>query len=259
MAVIESLRWHPDKGIKGSLCARCSHVMTVTQPLRLGFEHGFKNGDRGTLCRMGRHCPVSVDDVYDAFIATIGKMQLEAPPGAEASFILPSFVKPSRNGLVTWRQCCVIRFWPPEAIPGPRDLAERSQLRCFPLFPHALDWRRAMEPVALRNSTGPSLAAGTLGAPSRPHGAVAHRALPKGPTRGTTIPCRGGTAGCRGQPNRGSTLSSGRASSPTPPEGRNPSEAAMQAYAGRKASASGGDDAGSCAWPSLSIEAPQLH
>ena len=92
----------------------------------------------------------------------------------------PSFVKPSHNGFVTWRQCCVIRFWPPEQIPGPQDLVEHSQLRCFPLFPHALDWRRAMEPVALRNNTMPSLAAGIPGAPSRPHGAVAHRALPNG-------------------------------------------------------------------------------
>lgn len=91
-------------------------------------------------------------DLYKAFIATVEQMLLSAPVGSDNAFLLPAFVKPSHNAAVTWRQCCIIRFWPPALIPGKtRDLAERFQLRAFPLFPQSVDWRRAMEPVALRN------------------------------------------------------------------------------------------------------------
>ena len=91
-------------------------------------------------------------DLYNAFITTVDQMLLSAPVGSDNAFLLPAFVKPSHNAAVTWRQCCIIRFWPPALIPGKtRDLAERSQLKAFPLYPQSLDWRRAMEQVALRN------------------------------------------------------------------------------------------------------------
>ena len=99
--------------------------------------------------------------LYDAFITTVEQMLLSAPAGSDQAFLLPAFVKPSLNAAVTWRQCCIIRFWPPALIPGKtRDLAERFQLKAFPLYPQSLDWRRAMEPVALRNNNGSGAASG---------------------------------------------------------------------------------------------------
>ena len=174
-------------------------------------------------------------DVYDSFISTITTLQRESPQAAENAFIVPAFVKPSRNGPVTWRQCCVIRFWPPECIPGPRDLAERSQLRCFPLFPRALDWRRAMEPVALRNSS-----VGVMDAHlhhfqkhGQTHGTASATALQTWVPKAQKL--LGGKAGRAG--SGGSSSSSGG-------EGGlhvAPSEAAMRAYADRKSSAESGE------------------
>ena len=101
---------------------------------------------------MSSELPLDALEIYKAFGESISRLQRESPPGSCHSFIVPAFVKPSHNGDVTYRQCCIIRFWPPSEIPGTtRDLAERMQLRCFPLFPQSLDWRRAMESVAQRN------------------------------------------------------------------------------------------------------------
>ena len=101
---------------------------------------------------MSSELPLDALEIYKAFGESISRLQRESPPGSCRSFIVPAFVKPSHNGNVTYRQCCIIRFWPPGDMPGTtRDLAERMQLRCFPLFPQSLDWRRAMESVAQRN------------------------------------------------------------------------------------------------------------
>ena len=99
-------------------------------------------------------------EIYSAFIQTISRLQQESPEGSDSCFVVPAFAKPSHNGDVTFKQCCVVRFWSPVDIPGPsRDLAERMQLRCFPLFPQSLDWRRAMEPVAQRSASNGSASA----------------------------------------------------------------------------------------------------
>jgi len=152
---------------------------------------------------MSSELPPDAIGVYKAFEHMIMTMQQESPPGSDRSFIVPAFVKPSHSGNVTYRQCCVIRFWPPCDIPGTtRDLAERMQLRCFPLFPQGLDWRRAMESVAQRNGAD------------------------GGPT--------GGGLGLQGS-KRG-TAGGGRSSGAMPP-----SEASVQAYCSRKLSAPCGE------------------
>lgn len=99
--------------------------------------------------------PPTAVEIYEQFEVTLQRLQANASLDvSDRAFVLPAFVKPSNQRPVTWRQCCIIRFWHPEDIPSfvakSRDLKERLQLKAFPLFPDALDWRAALEPVAHR-------------------------------------------------------------------------------------------------------------
>lgn len=125
----------------------------------------------------------SPDEIYARFVSVIESLTESSP----SAFAFPAFVKPSiYKGKVTWRQCVVVRFWHPDEnssegpSPSPdssmqasapdvlprghangslsyvstcgsgRDIRERMQLRGFALFPEAIEWRRAVEPVAMR-------------------------------------------------------------------------------------------------------------
>ena len=79
--------------------------------------------------------PPMSEEVYEQFGVVLARMQSsvhQRHSSCGRAFVVPAFVKPSYQGRpVTWRQCCVIRFWHPADIPDAvtGSLAQKEQLQ----------------------------------------------------------------------------------------------------------------------------------